>query len=243
MMTYKRYFGLLLVFIISLTGCARYERKIVPFKMPSAYPNATEVSGGVIAARAYDKVEEAKSAFGFDIRGAGVLPVQIIFDNKGGHPLEIVSKQTFLVDIENNLWPIMDANLAYDRIQKKTELGKVAPEGGKAGLLAGTAGAIIGAAIGIVSGHNVGDAAMKGAAVGAAAGLVGGGAKGLADEDVQGQIREDLQTRTLENRAVRPGEIAYGFIFFPGESKNAKELRIQVKEADTGRLYPLIMKF
>ena len=243
MMTYKRYFGLLLVFIISLTGCARYERKVVPFKMPSAYPNATEVSGGVIAARAYDNVEEAKSAFGFDIRGAGILPVQIIFDNKGGHPLEIVSKQTFLMDIGNNLWPIMDANLAYDRIQKKTELGKVAPEGGKAGLLAGTAGAIIGAAIGIVSGHNVGDAAMKGAAVGAAAGLVGGGAKGLADEDVQGQIREDLQTRTLENRAIRPGEIAHGFIFFPGESKNAKELRIQVKEADTGRLYPLIMKF
>ncbi len=147
------------------------------------------------------------------------------------------------MDIENNLWPIIDTNLAYDRIEKKTELGKIAPEGGKAGLLAGTAGAVIGAAIGIVSGHNVGDAAMKGAAVGAAAGLVGGGAKGLTDEDVQAQIKEDLQTRTLENRTVKPEEIAHGFIFFPGESKKAKELRLQIKEADTGRLYSLIMKF
>lgn len=243
MTTYKKCFGLLLIFIILLTACARYERKIVPFKMPSAYPNATEVSGGVIAAKAYDDVKEAKEAFGFDIIGAGVLPVRIIFDNKGKHPLEILPNQTFLMDIENNLWPIIDTNLAYDRIEKKTELGKIAPEGGKAGLLAGTAGAVIGAAIGIVSGHNVGDAAMKGAAVGAAAGLVGGGAKGLTDEDVQTQIKEDLQTRTLENRTVKPEEIAHGFIFFPGESKKAKELRLQIKEADTGRLYSLIMKF
>ena len=242
MMIYRRYCGLFLVFIILVTACAKYERKVVPFKMPSAYPNATEVSGGVMAAKAYDDVKEAKAAFGFDIIGAGVLPVQIIFDNRGGHPIEIVPHQTFLVDIENNLWPIIDANLAYDRIEKKTELGKVAPEGGKTGLLAGAAGAVIGAAIGIVSGHNVGDAAMKGAAVGAAAGLTAGGAKGLTNEDVQAQIKEDLQTRTLENRAVKPKEIAHGFIFFPGESKKAKELRLQIKEADTGRLYPLIMK-
>jgi len=245
-MSYKRYnfgFLFLLAFILTLTGCASYERKVVPFKLPSANPNAAEVAGGVIAAKAYDNVKEAKSAFGFDIRDAGILPVQITFDNSNGHSLEIISKQTFLVDIEDNLWPIIDANLAYDRIQKKTELGKIAPEGAKAGLLAGTAGAIVGAAIGIVSGHNVGDAAMKGAAIGAAAGILTGGAKGLTDEDAKSQIREDLQTRALENRAIRPGEISHGFIFFPGESKNAKELRLQVKDTETGQIYSLIMKF
>ena len=238
----KKCLCLLLVFIF-FAACARYERKVVPFKMPSAYSNATEVSGGVIAAKAYDDVKEAKSVFGFDIIGAGILPVQIIFDNKGEHSLEIVSDRTFLVDTENNLWPIIDASLAYDRIEKKTELGKVAPEAGKTGLLAGTAGALIGAAIGVVSGHNVGDAALKGAAVGTAAGMTLGGAKGLSNEDVQSQIREDLQRRTLENRAVQPTEIANGFIFFPGEARKAKELRLQIKEKDTGRQYPLIMKF
>jgi hypothetical protein len=243
MTTHRKFLYLSLAFIVFFAACARYERKVVPFKMPSAYPNATEVSGGVIAAHAYDNEKEAKSAFGFDIIEAGILPVQVTFDNMGEHPLEIVSNQTFLVDAGNNLWPIIDANLAYDRMEKKTELGNVVPEGGKTGILAGTAGAIIGAAIGIVSGHNVGDAALKGAALGAAAGMTLGGAKGLSNEDVQGHIKEDLQKRNLDNRAVKPKEIAHGFIFFPGEAKKAKELRLQIKEADTGRQYTLIMKF
>ena len=166
--------------------------------------------------------EEAIAAFGFDIRGAGILPVQVIFDNTGNHPLEILSDKTLLVDEENNLWPILDERMAYDRLSKKTELGKVAPEAAKGGLLAGAAGAVIGAAIGIVTGRNVAAAAGKGAAVGAAAGITMGGAKGLSDSDVQYQIQEDLQKRTLERRAVAPHEVAHGFIFFPGEAKEAE---------------------
>lgn len=226
-----------------LVSCARYERKVVPFKLPSAYENAVEVAGAGIATKAYDDPKEAKDAFGFNIIDAGVLPIQVIFDNKGTHELEIIPTSTFLVDTDSNLWPILDAGLAYDRITKKTELGEVAPKGTTSGLLAGTAGAIIGAAIGIVTGQNVGDAAMKGAAVGAAAGITMGGAKGLTDREVQSEIREDLQTRSLERRAIRPKEIAYGFIFFPGESKKAQELRLTIKEVDTGVVHSLIMKF
>ncbi len=236
-------YGVILFLVISLVACAKYERKVVPFKMPAAYQNATEVAGAVIAAKSYDDPKDAKDAFGFDIIDAGILPVQVIFDNRGTHEIEIIPQSTFLVDTENNLWPIIDARLAYDRISKKTELGKVAPEGGKTGFLAGTAGAIIGAAIGIVTGHNVGDAAMKGAAVGAAAGLTMGGSKGLSDQDVQRQIREDIQKRSLERRPINPKEIAYGFIFFPGESKKAQELRLSIKELDTGNLHSIIMKF
>lgn len=229
----------LLTFIIS---CATYETKVVPFKMPAAYPNATEVAGAVIAAQSYSDKQEAESVFGFDIVGAGISPVRVIFDNKGSHPIDIIAAQTFLVDSENNLWPVLDERLAYDRIHKKTELGKVAPEAAKYGALAGIAGGIIGAAIGIVSGHNVADAAMKGAALGAATGVTMGGAKGLSDTDVQARIRSDLEKRTLEKRSVKPGEIAHGFIFFPGEAKKAVELRLQIKEADTGKTYSLIMK-
>ncbi|MBN2255800.1 MAG: hypothetical protein JW736_08835 [Deltaproteobacteria bacterium] len=227
---------------MALVSCTRYERKVVPFKLPSAYPNAVEVAGSDIAAKAYGDPKEAGEAFGFNIIGAGILPVQVIFDNKGTHEIEIVPASTFLVDTDSNLWPILDAGLAYDRIAKKTELGEVAPEGAKSGLLAGTAGAIIGAAIGIVTGANVGDAAMKGAAVGAAAGVTLGGTKGLSERDVQREIREDLQTRSLERRGVRPGEIAHGFIFFPGEAKQARELRLTIRETDTGVVHPLIMK-
>jgi hypothetical protein len=244
-MNYKLCLHLIAAFLLSasLMACTRYERQVVPFKMPSAYPNATEVADATVAAKSYDGKDEAGKAFGFDIRDAGILPVQVIFDNRGNHPLEIVPVQTFLVDEENNLWPILDQNLAYDRLTKKTELGKVVPEGGKYGALAGAAGGIIGAAIGIVSGQNVGDAAMKGAALGAAAGLTMGGSKGLTDQDVQYQIQDDLKTRSLEKRAVKPREIAHGFIFFPGEAKKSKELRLQLKAIDTGVVYPITLKF
>jgi hypothetical protein len=229
--------------LVAVSACTKYERKVVPFQLPAAYPNATEAAEATIAAKAYDGKDEAGNAFGFDIRGAGILPVQVIFDNKGAHSLEILPAQTFLVDEANNLWPILDASLAYDRITKKTEMGNVVPEGAKSGMLAGAAGGIIGAAIGIVTGTNVGEAAAKGAAIGAAAGLTMGGAQGLNDSEARSQIRDDLKTRSLEKRAVKPHEIAHGFIFFPGEAKKSKELRLQLKAIDTGTIYPLILKF
>ena len=226
-----------------VASCGSYERKIVPFKMPSAYPNAVEVSGATVAAHCFEDEQEARDSFGFDIRGAGVLPVQVIFDNTGKHPLEIVPERTLLIDADNHLWSILDQSIAYDRISKKTELGRVAPEAGKKGFLAGAAGALVGAAIGIVTGQNVADAAMKGAAVGAAAGAAVGGAEGLADRDVQRQIREDLGKRSLDRRAVKAGEIAHGFLFFPGEAGKVKELRLRLKETGSGKEFPLVLKF
>ncbi len=229
--------------LLLIVSCSTYERKVLPFKMPSAYPNVVTVDGVSVASRSYHETSDASEAFGFDIRGAGVLPVQVIFDNQGKHSLEIIPEKTLLIDVNGNLWPILDQSIAYDRISKKTEYGRVAPEAGKKGFLGGAAGALIGAAIGIVSGHNVGDAAMKGAAIGAAAGATVGGAEGLTDRDVQRQIREDLNKRSLDRRAVKAGEIAHGFVFFPGEAGKSKELRLRLKETDTGREIPLTMKF
>lgn len=226
-----------------LAACTTYERQVIPFKMPDAYPNATAVAGGKVAAKAYDDGQEAAAAFGFDIRGAGLLPVQVIFDNAGDHPLEIVPDRTYLADEDSNLWPLLDERLAYDRLAKKTELGRVAPEGAKGALLGGAAGAVIGAAIGIVTGRNVAEAAGKGAAVGAAAGATMGGSRGLTEQEVRYQIREDLQKRSLERRAVSAREIAHGFLFFPGEAKKAKELRLTLRAVDTRQVYSLILRF
>ena len=229
--------------VVWIAACTTYERQVVPFKMPSAYPNATVVAEATIAAKAYDNKEEATAAFGFDIRGAGILPVQVIFDNTGGHPLEIMTDKTFLVDQEANLWPILDQGMAYDRLSGKTELGRVMPEAAKGGMLAGAAGAVIGAAIGIVTGQNVAASAGKGAAVGAAAGMTMGGAKGLGESDVGYQIQEDLRNRSLEKRAIAPSEMAHGFIFFPGEAGKPAELRISIRAVDTRQVYSLILKF
>lgn len=225
------------------TGCASYERQVVPFKTPQSSLNAVYIDGAVVAARSFINAEEAKVAFGFDIRQAGILPVQVAFDNKSNHPLMIIAEQTFLIDAEGNVWPILEQNLAYDRLARETELGRVVPEAAKRGLLFGAAGAVIGAAIGIVTGTNVGAAAGKGAAIGAAAGVVSGGSQAAIDQtDVQAKIKEDLQTRSLQYRAVKPGELAHGFIFYPGEAKTAKVLRLQIKELDTGRISTFNMK-
>lgn len=226
-----------LLAVALLASCTRYQQQVVPFKMPQAYANSTTVGGAVIASKSWDDQKEAEGAFGFDIRPE-ILPVQVIFDNRGNHPLEIVSEQTFLIDVDNNAWPVMDARMAYDRIARKTEMGEVAPNAAKYGAMGAVAGGIIGAAIGIVGGQGVGDSAMKGAAAGAATGAVLGGTRGMSDTDVQRQIQEDLRTRSLERRAVAPQEIAYGFVFFPGEAKKPQELRLRLREADTGRVYP-----
>ncbi len=229
--------------ILLSASCQSYKRQVVPAKMPGAYPNMTSVAGADVAAKLFEDVNEAREAFGFDIRGAGVIPVQVIFDNKGTHPIEIVPSKTMLIDTENNLWPILDANLTYERIAKKTEFGRVAPGAAKGGVMAGIGGAMLGAAIGIVTGQSVGSAAASGAALGAAIGATAGGVKGYADRDVKAQIRQDLQKRSLENRAITPSEIAHGFIFFPGEAGKVKEMRLTIMEKDTGKSYPLTLRF
>jgi hypothetical protein len=226
-----------------LSACQSYERRVVPAKLPSTYPNAIDVAGAVIATKAYDDKKEAEALFGFDIVGAGAIPVQVVFDNRGEHTLQIVPDQTLMVDEQSNIWPILDASLAYERIAKKTQFGEIAPEAAKGGVLAGLAGAVIGAAIGVVTGTNVGRAAGIGAAVGAAAGSVAGGTKGYFSEQPKDKIREDLQKRTLENKPIMPNQLAYGFLFFPGEAAKCKELRIGIKEKDTTIVHALILKF
>jgi uncharacterized protein YcfJ len=239
----KNCFLAMIVFVClsMLAGCTSYERQVVHFKMPESSPNAVFFDGAIIAARSFS-VTEAKEAFGFDIRSAGIFPVQVSFDNKSNHSLTIVADQTFLIDEESNVWPILDQSMAYDRLAKKTELGRVAPEAVKSGLLLGAAGAAIGAAIGIVTGTNIGEAVGKGAAIGAAAGLTVGGAQGMDNSDVKYKIKEDLQSRSLRYRAIKSGELAYGFIFYPGEIKSAKVLRLQLRANNTGQISTFNMK-
>jgi hypothetical protein len=192
-----------------------------------------------VAAQAYNSESDAEAAFGFNIRGAGLLPVRVIFDNKGSHPIEVISSQTFLTDSAGNLWPILEQRMAYDRLSKSAQWSRIAPEATKSAFLAGAAGAIIGAAVGIVTGTNVGSAIGKGAAVGAAAGATIGGVKGMTDSEIHSQIQEDLESRSLKQKAIPPNQVAYGFLFFPGEAKDVKELRIQIRDTVTGKIYPL----
>jgi len=219
------------------TACTRYEQKVVPILDPSAYPNSTEVFGVTVGARAYADRPLAKETFGFDIMGAGVLPVQVAFDHLGQDPVEIQPSQTFLVDAKGQLWNILDQKMTYDRLEKSTEWGKLAPEGAKGAFLGAAAGAIIGAAIGIVTGENVLETTGKGAAVGGAGGAVLGGGKGLQEhQDVRRTIRDDLRNRSLENKPIPPQAISHGVLYFPAEAVDAKILRLQLRDTRTGEV-------
>lgn len=232
----------LTVVLILITACsAAYKQKPLPFRTPASYPNAIEVSGTTIGAKAFDNKKEAKEAFGFAIRDAGLLPVQLVLENQGIHPLSINAGQTFLEDEAGNLWPILDKKIAYERTTKYAETKEIFKEAAYSGFLGATAGAIVGAAVGIISGENLAEAAGKGAAVGAAGGALFGGAKGMVSNDVRKEIIDDLKKKSLEEKPVQPGILTFGFLFFPGEAKTAKHLRLQLKETDTGKLH--VVKF
>ncbi len=232
--------GFAMILLFTVTACAEsYQAKPLPFKMPGAYPNAQEAGGAKIGARAYTDVKEAKENFGFDIISAGMLPVEIVIDNKGPHALEVNGTQTFLEDKKSNLWPVLNRNLAYERATRYAQTKETFSEAAHSGFLGAAAGAAIGAAIGILSGHNVAETTGKGAVVGAAAGGVTGGANAYSDGEARHAIIDDLQSKSLQTQSIAPNALAYGFIFFPAEAKTAKTRRLQVVEKDTGRSFVL----
>ncbi len=230
------------VFFTFFMACpSSYKVKPLPFKAATSYPNAIELAGATMGAKAFVNAKQAKQAFGFDVRGAGMLPVQVVFENQGPHPLEINAVQTFLEDADGNLWPVLASKTAYERAIKYSQTKQIFKEGAYGGFLGATAGALIGAAVGVVSGENVASAVGKEAAVGAATGGTLGGAKAYTSGDAHYAIIEDLQEKSLENKAVQPQSLAHGFIFFPGEAKSAKQLRMQLVEVDTGTVH--VLKF
>lgn len=68
-------------------------------------------------------------------------------------------------------------------------------------------------------------------------------AGGYASDDVRRSITSDLRDKSLQNRAVEPQDLAHGFLFFPGEAGSARQLRLQIKETDTGKTHVLKMNF
>ena len=172
-----------------------------------------------------------------------MLPVQLVFDNQGQTELAVDTGQTFLEDQEGNLWPLLSQNMAHERATKYAETKEIAREGAYKGFLGAAAGTIIGAAVGIVAGEDVGEALGKGAAVGAAAGATLGGAGAFASGDARRQIINDLRDKSLQNKAIQPGSLAHGILFFPGEAQSAKLLRLKLKDPAGGANYTIRLAF
>src|SRR5512146_3025906 len=104
----RRIVAALILPLFILSGCATYKTQYTSFRPPEQYLYHVEANGVKIGAEAYADKDAAKDAFGFDIKGAGgLLPVQLVLDNKSGQSIEIVSAQTFLVDDKGGYWNII----------------------------------------------------------------------------------------------------------------------------------------
>ncbi|MCO6441584.1 MAG: hypothetical protein J5I81_10945 [Nitrococcus mobilis] len=228
--------AILLLLIISMAGCATYGERVAPVPLPSAQNGAVDVDGAQILARAFVDPKAAEQAFGFDIRGAGLLPVQFVVDNQSGQAIAVQSQQTLLIDEQGNAWPLLSAKRAQERVQSTVAQGESIKAGAKTSLLTGLAGAVAGAAVGIVTGNKVGLSAGKGAAAGAAIGALGGGAARYSK--VGQDVRRDLEQNSLENRVIGKGELAHGYLFFPGkdEASTARSLRLELRIGQTTRI-------
>jgi hypothetical protein len=220
---------LLLILAGAIVSCS-YSDRVAPIKLPETSANMVVVNGLKIAATAFVNKDEAANAYGFDIRKAGILPVQITFQNDGGRPVKINPTQTFLLDHANNAWPILSIEKTYQRTSKYVKIGETAKGATTPAILMGAAGAVAGLAIGIVSGNNLGESMGQGAVLGAAGGAIIGGSEAAAKSNRT--VREDLAEKSLRNKPIKPGQIAYGTLFFPGiygsEAQSARQLRLSL---------------
>jgi hypothetical protein len=236
----KIHLAVVMFLVWSLTACT-YKDRVVPITLPDASKNMVSVGEGLkISARAFNDPKMAEQSFGFDVRKAGLLPVQVTFQNDSTATVKVDPVQTLLLDRNNKAWPVLSLEKTYQRTMGYVDVGETLRGTGKPALLLGAAGAVVGLAVGIVTGENISEAMGKGAAVGAAAGTVVGGAGSYAKTGRK--IREDLANKSLKNVDILPNQIAYGVLFFPGmpeEASGATELRLSVTMDDAPHVVKL----
>ncbi|MDL1959682.1 MAG: hypothetical protein LWX01_10055 [Deltaproteobacteria bacterium] len=218
----------LLPSLFILAGCASYGHRVSPVPLPGTQPEHLTVDGVEMLAVAYLDKKIAEERFGFDVRGSGLLPVQLVIDNGSTQKVSINSGQTFLIDQIGQAWPLLSAEEAYQRVKGHVEMGETAKGTAKPAVLLGAAGALAGFAVGILTNEDIGESVGKGAVLGGTVGALAGGTAAYATAPEK--IRTDLAQRTLRNRPVKPGQLAYGFLFFPGrkEAASVQQLRLAV---------------
>ncbi len=232
-------------FVLTLSACSTYTDRVAPVPLPSLQPDHVEVDGVLISAYPYVNDDEAEAALGFDARSAGMLPVRFVIDNQSEQRVRVNPEQTFLIDQQGQAWPLLSTDQAYNRVKNKVEIGETFKGAATSAVLAGAAGAVAGLAIGILSGGNIAKIMGKGAAVGASIGAIGGSASRYGTLD--GELRNDLYQKTLENKTIRQGELAYGYLFFPGSSDeslsaNALRLSLRIGRKSPPRIVTLLLR-
>ncbi|MDR2302140.1 MAG: hypothetical protein LBF38_08895 [Deltaproteobacteria bacterium] len=221
----------LLAVMLATAACApRYEFKPVPVRSLEGFENRVPFSGGLVAAHAIYDSKEVVKFFGFDIKKAGVIPVQLAVRNNLPQGALVLSKAN-LLDAEGLLWEVLPSDVVVRRIDEHTSGGLSGDQGLRRTLLWGLAGGVLGAAIGVASGSSVAEAAGKGAAVGAAVGVTSSIAQAGTDTSDAGDIQRDFSTRNIDHATINAGETVNGLLYFPAEAAQPKRLNLSFKTA------------
>jgi len=233
-----------IIILLFINGCSKaFVAKPVPFKMPSVYGNSVSIDKAIAAAEVFNNAKQDKKMFGFDIHGAGMLPVQVVFKNEGFQDFQIVIDQTFLEEINGNMWEVLTGDIAKARATQSAQDKKALKEAGKKGVIAAGIGAVIGTIIGVATGSNVGKAASTGAVIGTGGGMVYGAVKALEKDDAEQKALKDFNNTLIEHKLIKSGFITRGFLFFPGEAKKPKFLWVALKDTINEKIYKKRIEF
>jgi hypothetical protein len=69
-----------------------------------------------------------------------------------------------------------------------------------------------------------------------------GGVKEGTSKEREWRITDDLREKGLEGKGIPTDHLASGFLFFPGEMPSASELKLQLRERETGTIHKVNLK-
>jgi hypothetical protein len=79
----KRLGILWLAIAVAFSGCASYHPQVATIPQPGEMPHRQEVANAAVSADPYTQPERVKATFDGDLIGAGVLPIQVLVENRG----------------------------------------------------------------------------------------------------------------------------------------------------------------
>ena len=178
-----------------------------------------EAEGARFSTLAYENGQQAGSAFGFDIRSAGLLPVRIVIENQSGGPMRVIPRQTFLIDLDGQAWPLLTSDQAFDRL--------------------GSAGFLVHGASRIPPLDDLD--AFTGFALDMASDPASTADNAARSEK---RVSQNLAEKKLRNQRIAPGEAASGILFFPGrdEARSARSLRLCYEQEGRIKILALTLK-
>jgi hypothetical protein len=115
---HRRLLGLALVAGLGILASCIARQNLTPPAVTGQAGLAQSMDTARIQVAGFGERRQAEAAFGFDILGAGLAPLQIQIDNHAAGLLKLIPRQTFLIDQDGQAWPLLTANQAYDRLAR-----------------------------------------------------------------------------------------------------------------------------